>query len=223
MVAVEGIDGAGKTLLCAALAERLRGHGLRVHLLDRRTLATEADFAGRRMAELRGVIWPAEAEPSDDALGTHVYLYLLAAWFVGLSRLTRGIIARHDIVLTDGSFYRVVAKAHARAGLDRDWLFGLFAHALRPDRVLLLDLDPALAWQRRSDFKATEIGRWDGQDGDARSGFVTYQGVIRAALLDFAAGARWSVLAQDAATTPHALAGAAASALSDLIRPSRTD
>lgn len=141
MVAVEGIDGAGKTLLCAALAERLRGHGLRVHLLDRRTLATEADFAGRRMAELRGVIWPAEAEPSDDALGTHVYLYLLAAWFVGLSRLTRGIVARHDIVLTDGSFYRVVAKAHARAGLDRDWLFGLFAHALRPDRVLLLDLD----------------------------------------------------------------------------------
>ncbi len=52
----------------------------------------------------------------------------------------------------DRSYFRVMAKAHLRIGLDLPWLHSLFAGALQPDLIILLDIDPALAWQRRSDF-----------------------------------------------------------------------
>lgn len=216
VVAVEGIDGAGKSHLCGLLADRLRRRGLHVRVFDKHAAALGADFAGRRMAELRAILWPSEAEPAQDPLGTHFYLHLLASWFHGLGRLTRDASQDCDVLLTDGSFHRVIAKAHARANLDLGWLSSLFEHALQPDRVLLLDIDPILAWGRRTAFKPTEIGRWDGEVDDARSSFCAYQAKIRAVLLDFAAQKGWTTLHQESETTPEQTAAAADDALAGL-------
>lgn len=213
IAAVEGIDGAGKSHLCEVLAERLRRRGLRVCAIDKHQVPLGDDFGGRRMAELRSVIWPDEAEPMHDPLGTHFYLHLLVAWFSGLARLESEWRRNADMVLIDGSFYRVIAKAHARASLDVGWLTRLFEHALHPDKVLMLDIDPADAWRRRAAFKTTEIGRWDGHRDDARSAFCAYQARIRQTLLDFARQDRWTMLPQGAATTPGQTAECAERAL----------
>lgn len=228
IVAVEGIDGSGKSLLARLLAERLSARGHEVTLIEKHSLALPADFAGRRMAELRGILWPGEPEPSADALGTEFYLFLLAAWFAGLDRMI-GASRERQILIADGSHYRVIAKAHLRGGLDIGWLEGLFARAPQPDVVLLLDIDPALAWRRRPAFKATEIGRWDGQASPPDVAFCSYQGRVRELLLTFARRHGWLVIGQDAATGPEATVADAEALLGAHLRqvealtPSRSD
>lgn len=208
IVAIEGIDGSGKSLLARLLAERLGARGHEATLIEKHSLALPADFAGRRMAELRAILWPDEPEPSADALGTEFYLFLLAGWFAGLDRMI-GASRERQVLIADGSHYRVIAKAHLRGGFDIGWLESLFARAPRPDLVLLLDIDPASAWRRRALFKATEIGRWDGQASAPEAAFRAYQGRVRELLLAFAGRHGWPVIAQDAATCPEAAADAA--------------
>lgn len=218
IVAIEGIDAAGKSHMGGLLGARLAARGLRTALLDKHQLALDTSFADRRMAELRGIIWPQEAEPAEDALGTEFYLYLLASWFAGLKQVVPRHFGYCDVILTDGSFYRVIAKAHRRGGLALDWLERLFARALQPDMVVLLDIDPAQAWTRRTAFKATELGRWDGHSADARSAFCAYQDGVRETLLTLAERDRWMVVEQDAATTPEDAAERAEGAVVDGFR-----
>ena len=221
IVAVEGIDGAGKSHLCQLLLERLRGAGHRVAFLEKHSLDLGNDFAGRRMAELRSIIWPAEPEPPHDALGTDFYLFLLAAWFAGLPAMLTRPLADNEFLLSDGSFYRVMAKAHNRAGFDVEWLESLFERALRPDLVILLDIDPADAWRRRTEFKTTELGRWDGHATCAESAFRSYQGAIRKTLLTLAQRHGWHVIRQTAETAPEESAAAAEQAVIARVRRAR--
>ncbi|NNC73014.1 MAG: hypothetical protein HKN78_09085 [Sphingomonadaceae bacterium] len=186
------------------LVDGLESSGHRAEALEKFSLDFGAGFAGRRMAELRATIWPDEPEPSGDQLGTEFYLFLLAAWHAGLARFAdvRSNDARR-IGISDGSFYRVMAKAHIRGGLDLDWLASLFRTALRPAMVILLDIDPAEAWKRRDSFKETELGRWDGIEGEPEAAFCRYQEAIRQALLGFALEYGWPVIRQTAETTPE--------------------
>lgn len=207
IVAFEGIDGAGKTLASRLLQERLAARGLRVHLLERDGVAFGDRFTDQRLAALRGIIWPHEPEPEADPLDASFYLFLLAAWFAALRSYAATVLApHHDVVIVDRSYFRVVAKAHLRIGSDIAWLLSLFAGALQPDLVILLDIDPALAWQRRSEFRATEIGRWDGFGDDAAQAFCGYQGKVRATLRAMAEERGWPVETQTEALSPSALA-----------------
>jgi thymidylate kinase len=222
IVAVEGIDGSGKSLLARLLVERLRTDGLDADLFDKHEIDLGADFAGRRMAELRALLWPAESEPAEDRLGTHFYLFLLAAWFAGLRGFPAAGAGDPDrVTVADGSFHRVIAKAHLRAGLDFGWLDSLFDRAWRPDLVILLDVEPALAWHRRPAFKQTEIGRWDGAAGDPKAAFAAYQGRVRALLLDFAGRLGWPVIRQNEATRPEDSAGRAHAIVRNLLAARR--
>ena len=54
IVAIEGIDGAGKSHLCHLLTKRLRQHGIRVRSFDKHTAKFGDDFAGRRIALMPG-------------------------------------------------------------------------------------------------------------------------------------------------------------------------
>lgn len=219
--AIEGIDGSGKSHVCRLIGEQASCLGWRVRIVDKHLLAFADDFAGRRMAELRRIIWPADPEPEEDRLGTEFYLFLLAAWFAGLRRAVTALADEADIVLLDGSFYRVIAKAHVRAGLDLEWLASLFEQAARPDLVVLLDVDPGLAWHRRTRFKATELGRWDGHVEDARHAFIGYQGEVRAVLAGLARRHDWVRIAQAPEEDAAAVAAAAWARIAARLKPAR--
>jgi thymidylate kinase len=205
LIAIEGIDGAGKTSTARLLQQRLAARDLRVHVLDRDTIRTGDAFIDSRLDGLRALLWPAQPEPASDPLGTHFYLYLLAAWFSALGNIAPSLLSGHDVVVMDRSFFRVVAKAHVRGGLDVDWLLSLFAAALAPDLVVLLDVEPSIAWGRRAAFKATELGRWDGFSSDAENSFRAYQGAIRATLKRLAQGRNWLVVTPAATDTAEAV------------------
>jgi thymidylate kinase len=202
LVAIEGIDGAGKTHTSKLLFERLGARGLPVHLLEKDSVKFGDPFSDNRLDSLRAVIWPNEPEPASDPFGTHFYLFLLAAWFSSLKPLASILSKQYDFLIMDRSYFRVIAKAHTRSGLDIPWLLSLFGEALTPDFVVLLDIDPALAWRRRTSFKATELGRWDGFLVEAEQAFCNYQNAIRQILLQIAEKRDWLVIRQTSSTTP---------------------
>lgn len=124
-VAVEGIDGAGKSTFTRALATRLRRDGLRVRV--------------RR-------------EPNDPVLGRYAQrvgptdpwtsaVFFTLDRYLARPKLERDL-ASADVVLTDRSFWSTLAYQGSAvpAGARRRLAKIQAASAIRPDRVILLDL-----------------------------------------------------------------------------------
>jgi len=90
-ISLEGIEGAGKTTLAAALEEALRARGLSV----RRT----REPGGTPLAErLRAVL----LEPGDEPVGVHAEtLLMFAARAIHLQNLIRPALRRGEWVICD--------------------------------------------------------------------------------------------------------------------------
>jgi dTMP kinase len=135
LVAVEGIDGAGKSTLVRALARALRARGIRV-----RTRREPADAALGALAQRAGA--------ADSWTGA---VYFTLDRFLARDSLERDL-TRHAIVLTDRSFYSTLAY-QGSALPARAWsrLVELQqVSTIVPDRVVLLDLSPREARRRRA-------------------------------------------------------------------------
>jgi len=136
LVALEGIDGVGKTTLLRGLAGALRRRGFSV--------AVRREPTDPRLGAL------AQSAAAEDAWTGAVYFtvdrHLAAA---GLTRALR----RHDVVLQDRSFYSTLAyQGSALPPRDRQRLEQLQRSATRvPDRVLWLELPPVEALRRLGD------------------------------------------------------------------------
>jgi thymidylate kinase len=201
LIAIEGIDGAGKTHIARKLAHNLNDRGRLARYLNKSDIAFGDAFTDSRLRLLKEIIWPEQGEPKHDLLGTHFYLFLLASWFSAVGQaLRREPRSGNHITVMDGSHFRVVAKAHCRAQIDPAELLGYFAQAAEPDLVVLLQIDPRLSWQRRTAFKETEMGRWDGYRGDPHEAYCTYQSTIQQLLRQMASERGWLVIPQDETT-----------------------
>lgn len=203
IIVLEGIDGAGKTTVAESLRQALRDQRFEVEYWPKSSAEFEDAFVRNQALSLRELIWdPIGGKPAEDVMGTHYYMFLIAAWFsiVAKHRL-RQIKENDTLAIFDGWFYRNIAKAFIRDKLDKAWLRTLFAGVSEPDLVMLLDLDPSVAWGRRSQFTLDEVGRWDGFDGDGFNSYCTYQQSVREQLLEFAAEYGWTVINQTQTTS----------------------
>lgn len=132
-LAIEGIDGVGKSTLLRSLARALRARGLSV--------AIRREPSDPRLGAL------AQSAAAEDPWTGAVYFTVdrhLAA-----PALERDL-ATHDVVLQDRSFYSTLAyQGSALPPRDRRRLTQLQRSATRtPDRVILLDLSPSQAVRR---------------------------------------------------------------------------
>jgi dTMP kinase len=134
LIAVEGIDGAGKTTVVAALARELRRRG--------RSVRTRREPADRELGAAAQ-----RAGARDPWTGA---VYFTIDRFRARPGLERDL-ARHDLVVTDRSMFSTLA--YQGSGLSRVARARLEELQRRatvvPDRVVLLDLSAAEARRRR--------------------------------------------------------------------------
>jgi dTMP kinase len=177
-LAIEGIDGVGKSTLLRGLARALRRRGLSV--------AVRREPADPRLGAL------AQAAAAEDPWTGAVYFTVdrhLAA--PDLERALR----EHDMVLQDRSYFSTLAyQGSALPPADRRRLAQLQRSATRsPDRVILLDLPTSRALERLGG-RSTRRGPLERR--------ATLDRVARA-YRSLARANHWQVL--DARTPPSAL------------------
>lgn len=134
LIAIEGIDGAGKTTLAAGLAARL-GHG------GTRVQVTKEPTRGPWGMRLRDSAASGRLTASDEAD------FLIRDRRDHVDHLIAPALARGECVILDRYYPSMVAYQGA-AGLDVGDLMRANDFAPRPDVLLLLDLPPATGLAR---------------------------------------------------------------------------
>jgi dTMP kinase len=201
LITIEGIDGAGKTTLAAALVTAVRGRGV--------PIAPFRDPGGVAASErVRALV----KDPSL-AIGARAEALLYAAARAQLvQEAIAGLLAAGTWVLLDRFVDSSLAYQGAGRELGIDAIAAINAFGtggLTPDRTLLLQLDPALGRSRARQRGATEE-RLERED-DA------FFARIDAGYGDLAAREPARIRTIDASQAPADVLAAALAALGDLL------
>jgi dTMP kinase len=195
LITVEGLDGAGKTTLIAALARELEVRGAPVLVLREPGGVEVSERIRALLAD------PAlEIDPRAEAL-----LYAAARAQLVAEQL-RPLLEAGDTVLLDRFVDSSLAYQGAgrRLGVEEIRALNEFGTGgLRPDRTLLLRIDPAAGLARISDRPADRLEREDG-------GFFA---AVAAAYDELAAAEPDRIAVIDASQPPEAVLADALAAL----------
>jgi dTMP kinase len=201
LITIEGIDGAGKTTLAQSLLHELRSRGIDIELLR--------EPGGVEIAErIRSLV-------SDPRMGVtpqaEALLYAAAR-----AQLVHELLApRLDAggwVLLDRFVDSSLAYQGAGRGLGIENVAAmnqLATAGVKPDRTLLLDIEPQLARERQH-VRAVRPDRLEQEDGDF---FATVAEGYR----EVARREPERVRVLDATADPQSVLDAALAALSDLL------
>ena len=202
LIAFEGIDGCGKTTISKLVYTKLKSKIKHVKFYKKSSPDFDHPYVRKQMLQLQELIWPPDVLPTHNVLGDLYWLFLNAAWFSVVQRNRREHFqSEKNLILFDGWYYRLITR-FINKGFDKEWILSLFATVKEPDIIVMLDIDPQIAWRRRSGFKPSEIGNWDGFTEDSFTSYCRYQGDTRKELLRFAKEKSWFVVSQtDKATT----------------------
>ena len=143
IVAVEGADQAGKTTQVQLLADALGRHGLTTETLEFPDYSTPV--GGQIKASLNQAGAPGSGRSAPPQL---LHVLLAANRWEALPRI-RSAMGDKDVVLMNRYYHSNLAYGLAR-GLDRRWLENLDAGLPRSDLVIVLDMDAAESFRRKS-------------------------------------------------------------------------
>jgi dTMP kinase len=195
LITIEGLDGAGKTTLIAALARELEGRGRPVLVLR--------EPGGVEVSErIRALLQDASLEiyPRAEAL-----LYAAARAQLVAEEL-RPLLEAGDTVLLDRFVDSSLAYQGAGRGLGVEEIRALNAFAtggLRPDRTLLLRIEPEAGLARIASRTADRLERSD----------VAFFASVAAAYDELAAAEPERIAVIDASQPPEAVLADALAAL----------
>lgn len=201
-ISLEGIEGAGKSTLAAALEQALRARGLAV----RRT----REPGGTALAErLRAVL----LEPGAEPVGVHAEtLLMFAARALHVENLIRPALQQGEWIICDRFTDATRAYQGAGRGVSAQ-LIEQLAHAVHadlwPDRTLLLDL-PVPTGAARARARRAQPDRIE---QEAAAFFER----VRQRYRQIAAAEPQRVRLIDAAAGPEEVLSQALAALSDLL------
>jgi dTMP kinase len=148
-VVLEGLDGAGTTTQCGALAEALRGQGEEV-------VQTQEPSPGPVGTLIRQALTGRLRLPgAGGPLTAHTLALLFAADRADhLAAVIEPGVARGAVVLSDRYLLSSLAYQGAEVGVA--WVAELNRHARTPDLTLFLEVSPAQAAGRRRGRGAAE-------------------------------------------------------------------
>src|SRR5215472_15719925 len=169
LIVIEGMDGSGRSTQIALLQEWLESEGFSVQTSGLR----RSNLVGRDIDELL----------AKNAV-TRLTLALMYAtdFFAQLEHRIVPALRSCAVVLADRFIFTLIARGVV-LGINRDYLTGLYAMALRPHLTFWLNLRPETAFGREFK-KAQAISYWEaGRDmslsHDLYWSFVRYQTMIK--------------------------------------------
>jgi dTMP kinase len=169
LIVIEGMDGSGRSTQIALLQEWLESEGFSVVTSGLR----RSNLVGRDIDELL----------AKNAV-TRLTLALMYAtdFFDQLEHRIVPALRSGSVVLADRFIFTLIARGVVR-GINRDYLTGLYAMALRPHLTFWLNVRPETAFAREFK-KAQAISYWEaGRDmslsHDLYWSFVRYQTMIK--------------------------------------------
>jgi len=139
-IAVEGIDGAGKTTQAYLLVEKLRKIGLKAEYTAEPTYGRVGDILRLHVSRLKN------RKPIYEAL-----LYT-ADRFEHVETTIKPKIRRGIIVVSDRYVYSTIAYQGA-AGLNQKWLWEINFFAPKPDLTIYIDIKPEKSLKRKTGGK----------------------------------------------------------------------
>jgi dTMP kinase len=169
LIVIEGMDGSGRSTQIALLQEWLESEGFAVQTSGLR----RSNLVGRDIDELL----------AKNAV-TRLTLALMYAtdFFDQIEHRIVPALRSGTVVLADRFIYTLIARGVVR-GINRDYLSGLYAMALRPHLTFWLNVRPETAFGREFK-KAQAISYWEaGRDmslsHDLYWSFIRYQTMIK--------------------------------------------
>lgn len=142
LIAIEGIDGSGKTTAATLLAERLTAHGLRNTVHRNRSLGPVRE-ALDALAEAEGYRDRLDMFGADSAQ----FMAALLKWRELLD-LAPLLDQEDHVVVVDRYLYTHLALAAVHETTNAERLRRLFSVFPTPDIVLFIDVEPTLAAER---------------------------------------------------------------------------
>ena len=146
IIAIEGVDQAGKGTQSKMLVERLRGDGIDAELFSFPDYDTPV---GRR---IRGYL-----DRSGEIDLERLHTLLAENRREKLPAIRRALDEQRTLVM-DRYYESNVAYGMA-SGLEREWLYGLDSEMPRPDLVILLDISAEESFRRKKERDAFEADR----------------------------------------------------------------
>lgn len=134
-IVLEGVDGAGSTTQTRLLADFLNQQGIR-------TIATKEPTEGRIGLLIRAFLKSSSPHPSIDAL-------LFAADRIEhLETVVKPALDRGEHVISDRYVESTLAYQSVD-GVDTEWIEVVNRFAIKPDLVIILDIDPETSLSRK--------------------------------------------------------------------------
>lgn len=169
LVVIEGMDGSGRSTQIALLQEWLESEGFAVQTSGLR----RSNLVGRDIDQLL----------AKNAV-TRLTLALMYAtdFFDQIEHRILPALRSGTVVLADRFIFTLIARGVVR-GINRDYMSGLYAMALRPHLTFWLNVHPETAFGREFK-KAQAISYWEaGRDmslsHDLYWSFIRYQTMIK--------------------------------------------
>jgi dTMP kinase len=169
LVVIEGMDGSGRSTQIALLQEWLESEGFAVQTSGLR----RSNLVGRDIDELLA---------KNAATRLTLALMYATDFFDQVEHRILPALRAGTIVLADRFIFTLIARGVVR-GINRDYMSGLYAMALRPHLTFWLNVRPETAFGREFK-KAQAISYWEaGRDmslsHDLYWSFIRYQTMIK--------------------------------------------
>ncbi|MFJ6392829.1 dTMP kinase [Streptomyces sp. NPDC091972] len=195
IIALEGIDGAGKTTTAALVAQQLTEHGHSVVSTSKRNTAVREPFAREQLQALAERLWGVPHDARLNAVGSLHWVFLNASYFAATHYALSAELGVRRIAVMDNWINKLVARMASNGEFKLDELLQMLAPLPQPDLVVMLDVSPEAAAGRR-EFSDAERGLLASAD----STFETFQAIVRDNLLLMADHYHWDVITPGEAT-----------------------
>lgn len=207
VIAIEGLDLAGKTTLARHVADALQGSGYQAVLVHKRREKYEKRYYEDVVQAIKR-LHKVYVYENENVPYTITAACLCLQFLILYQERVIPAVREGNVVIVDSGWLKVVCRFAVeveRAPLHKhyldsefeSWMLNLFPYyACFPyaQLVCLLDAEPAVCWKRLQDSQRARKGVIERMD---RETFMRYQSSVREKLLRYASALDWAIIKCD--------------------------